>query len=507
MKLITVDIGSTFIKAGLFDTGQKAEVEQVKYATPQKNEHQDPSRYENRAVEFVDIVKKIIHEYVEKYPDTEGILFSTQQHGCVIQHPDLAEDTYISWQDTRCLKSRQAGSEKENDDEMTGSEKENGGKVPERECDGSRAEEKSYMEELQGIFSREDMQANGVYIKPALALCNLYALFESGELTRLKETKIDTLGSYIIGKLTGNRVCHITNAAPMGFANVLQNTWRWDMLEKVNLDFIQLPDITDEMECCGYYEAREKRIAVFPDAGDVQTCVYGTDAGSGDLVVNIGTSGQIIYVTDEFHPGPYEIRPFYEKNYCNVISCMPGGRNFDVQIDYVRDIGEKIFHVSLERGEVWERIHQMGLSHETEGLKVDCGFYELPERLADGNIRHINHSNLTLEHVIWATAVDFGRTYQKYAQTLCGEETGFDPKEKECPGETVSLGAAAEKKPKRSVYFIGGALLKNKELQEAIRQEMGISQVICAEQDEVFRGMQKLALRCAARLEEIQQKV
>ena len=36
--------------------------------------------------------------------------------------------------------------------------------------------------------------------------------------------------------------------------------------------------------------------------------------------------------------------------------------------------------------------------------------------------------------------------------------------------------------------------------QEAIRQEMGVERVTCAENDEVFRGMQKLVLQCVEHL-------
>lgn len=436
MKYITVDIGSTFIKAGLFDMATESQVAMVKYPTPPKRDG-GSGIYEISAGAFVDVVKGIIRLFCKSHPDTDGILFSTQQHGCVICHPELAEDTYISWQDTRSLRPRKGSSV-------------------------------SYMDELKGIFSREDMEANGVYIKPALALCNLYALFEEGTLSRSKETRIHTLGSYLIEKLTGSKVCHITNAAPMGFADIQKVQWRWDMLERIGLDFIQLPEITSEIEVCGVCQEGGVPIKVFPDVGDVQTSVYGTSAGTGDLVVNIATSGQLIYLTDRFVPGNYEIRPYFDGKYCNVISCMPGGRNFDVQIDYVRDIGEKIFHTSLNRGEVWERIHQLGRSEDVRGLEVDCGFYELPDRLADGNIRHIHHDNLTLQNVIRATAVDFGKTYRRYADYLWRQE--------EAPGR---------------VYFAGGAVQKNQELQAAIREEMGC-ETVCGPSDEVFKGMERL---------------
>lgn len=442
MKYITVDLGSTFIKAGLFDAEENRQIARKKYPTPEKRSDRGRLYYENHAREFVEIVQRIIREFCGIASDTAGILLSTQQHGCVISHPQLAEDMYISWQDTRCLKTRAD----------TGI---------------------SYLEELRARFSRADMLANGVYIKPAMAFCNLYALFEEEKLSRKQSTRIDTLGSYIIRKLTGNEVCHITNAAPLGFADILTNTWRRDMLEEIGLDFIRLPRITKELECCGTYEEGNICVQVFPDVGDVQTSVYGTSARSGDLVMNIGTSGQLIYLSDEFVPGNYEIRPFYDGNFCNVISCMPGGRNFDVQVDYIRDVGEKIFHVSLKREEVWQQIYLQEGWGETRGLEVDCGFYELPDRLADGSIRHITHENFTLQTVIGATAADFGRAYHKYAQVLRGPKA-FSGR----------------------IYFTGGALLKNPLLQEAICRQFGAERIVCAQEDEVFAGMQKLILHC-----------
>lgn len=446
MKFITVDIGSTFIKAGLFDVSNQIQMEKVKYPTPPKNPDPDSTHYENNAQEFVDVIKGIIHYFCKNHPDTAGLLFSTQQHGCVICHPQLETDVYISWQDTRCLKKRsQAGP--------------------------------SYMQELKERFSRADMQENGVYIKPALALCNLYALFEETGLMRTNETRIHTLGSYLIEKLTGNSVCHITNAAPLGFADIRKNQWRRDMLDKIGLGFVVLPEITDQMICCGYYQEGDQRLAVFPDVGDVQTSVYGTDAEDGDLIINIGTSGQLIYITDQFLPGNYEIRPYYENNYCNVISCMPGGRNFDVQINYIRDIGASVFGVSWSKEEIWNVISRMEADPCTEGLEVDCGFYELPDQLADGNIRHINHTNFKLTNVIQATAADFGKKYRQYADYLWREGNR-----------------------RGTVHFSGGAILKNEMLQKTICREMGLESAVCASDDEVFKGMQKLVMQCVERI-------
>ena len=96
----------------------------------------------------------------------------------------------------------------------------------------------------------------------------------------------------------------------------------------------------------------------------------------------------------------------------------------------------------------------------------------------EGNIRHINHDNLKLKNVMWATAIDFGRKYREFADYLRGQE-----------------------ERNGTIYFTGGAVLKNRELQAAIQREVGIQEVVCAADDEVFRGMQKLVLKCVERMD------
>lgn len=444
MNFIAVDIGSTFIKAAIFDLTYNKVIYTRKFHTPEKLASDDPRAFEIDAERIAVIIKDIIEKCLQITDGIGGVLFSTQQHGCVLRHPDIIRDTYISWQDSRCLKTNPE----------TG---------------------KSYINELEELLPPEIMEKTGVPIKPALALCNLYALFKEKNLDRSKETIIYTLGSYIIEQLCGNNVCHITNAAPLGFVNLHTQDWDHAILNKAGLDFVKLPKIVSDLSCCGNYHCGGIEIPIYPDLGDVQTSVYSTGAGSGDLVANIGTAGQLIMIREDFTPGNYEIRPYYDNNYCYVISRMPGGRNFDVQIEYLQSVGEKIFGVSLERDEIWNRIQSRCTLKDTDGLEVDCGFYELPDRLADGKILHINNANFTPENVLIATAKDYGKQYKRFAEFLCG---------KECFTGTL--------------YFTGGAVAKNPFLKDAIMAEMGIDNVVSAAQDEVYGGMFKLAKRCIA---------
>lgn len=442
MNFIAVDIGSTFIKAIVYNLDKKIVLWQEKYHSPQKKYSTDNYIFENDAIMFVNIVEIIIQKAHNIVGKCDAILFSTQQHGCVLRHNDCENDTYISWQDTRCMHIN------------------SNTKI-------------SYLEELQQILSPNLIENTGVPIKPALALCNLYTLFQKNILPKKTGSKIYTLGSYVIEALTGNNICHITNAAPMGFTNILEKKWCYDILEKVGLDFLDLPQIVDEMNCIGYYKKGDINLAVYPDVGDVQACVYGVGTQSGDLFIHIGTSGQVVYVSDTYVKGDYEIRPYFHEKYCKVISRMPGGRNFDVQIEYMREIGEKIFGIHMSKEEIWGKVDKLKEAEILDTLEVDCSFFETPDVNIGGSISGITSDNFKVENLVKATALDFAKKYRRFADKLCDCEN-FDG----------------------TLYFAGGAVLKNKILQQAIISSLGINKIAENKQDEVYAGMLKLALEC-----------
>ena len=119
------------------------------------------------------------------------MIISTQMHGFVYSVPEK-EDNYISWQDMRCMN-----------------------KMP--------GKEKTYLQWMEEKITPKDMEDHGVYLKPSLGICNLYTLLENKELRR--DGKLYTLGSYVIYALTGENVCHISNAAPLGLADVAHHCW------------------------------------------------------------------------------------------------------------------------------------------------------------------------------------------------------------------------------------------------------------------------------------------
>ena len=445
MVYIAIDIGSTYIKSSLLDPKTGEISCRNRAAVTQKISQENPLRFEVEMGGIMESVMAILSGYTSTRKDIAGILFSTQQHGFIYSDPAVPGDRYISWQDARCLEPIDESGE-------------------------------TVLSMLQKRISVEMMQPTGVYLKPALGACNLYALIRErgGKVT--PGAKLYTLGSYIIEKLTGNNVCHITNAAPVGLADIYGGCWYQKLIDELGFTGITFPKLATDLSVCGYYEVDGQRIAVYPDTGDVQTCIHGGGALEGDVAVNMATAGQVCMLhrtasIGRGDPRYYEIRPHFDGLYCHTISRMPSGRNMEVLVELLADIGEKVFGQKLSVADLWKRLGSCGSNADTQGLTVDTSFYETPEHLADGKIEHINRANLTLDNLFGAAYADLGRAYAHYIGMM--EE-------------------AVEQKVKRMV-FCGGAIRNNPMIQHALERAVGLEGHLFGSGDEVHEGMMKLA--------------
>jgi sugar (pentulose or hexulose) kinase len=456
MYFVAVDAGSSYVKAAVFNLETCGIIETARYASPERMPNADNRIFEINANRLFDIVKTSIDYFCSRYKGVEGILFSTQMHGCVLEIPGGAEDVYISWQDSRCLD-----------------------RMPAR----PGATQMSYLEHLARVFPPESMYSTGVGIKPALALCNLFTYMHRRDFQVPPETELFTLGSYFIKRLTGHNICHITNAAPLGMVDIAKGIWREDILLGAGLEKIRFPRITRTLEACGIYRYGGADIKVYPDIGDQQASVLGSMARTGDMVANIATAGQIVLVDEKFHPGgAYEVRPYFEGAFNNVVSRMPAGRNFDVPIDFIQEIGVRVFDVALNKEDIWRRVRGEFTLEDTQGMEADISFYELPHKLAEGKLLNINHYNFTLRNLFSSLVRDMAKVYARYIHVL-REGSAFTGK----------------------LIFCGGMARNNPVLIQAVEAATGLRGVLAGAKDEVYTGMLRLALICAGLSKNLQE--
>lgn len=279
MRFLALDLGSTFTKAALMEDSTM--LRQLSLPTPPPC-RTEGGRYEIDAAVYFAQMQSMLEQLRE--PAVSALLLSTQMHGCVLtDHEFQPLSPYLSWQD------------------------------------GLGA---ARLPAIRSLLSEDAVAPSGVPLKGNLALCALLARRLLGEKLPL-HARLCTLGGYMIGRLTGEYVCHMTNAAPTGLADVRGGCWNTALLDKAGLN-LQLPRLVTALEPVGAW----KGIAVYPDLGDQQVCAAGAGLSpEGSLHISLGTAGLIGSLTSQWASGAYENRPWLIPGvYLRTISGLPGGR-------------------------------------------------------------------------------------------------------------------------------------------------------------------------------------
>lgn len=441
MKYIAIDIGSSFVKAAVVDVDAQTVVAMNKTPTPEKLPDPNPRHFENDASVFVELVEKLTRDYAKRFRDVAGILLATQMHGFVYAVPGR-KDVYTSWQDMRCLDAGPDG--------------------------------RSTLERMEQLIPPEEMRTAGVYLKPSLALCNLCAMLDAQpDLPRTGT--LHTLGSYIIKRLAGRNICHLSNAAPMGMADVAGRKWNRPLLARLGLDGIVLPELAEnDFQVCGAVVSDGRELPIHPDWGDQQVAVLGCLAGPRDAVINIATGAQVVVPAGEFVPGPYETRPYFENGCFRTISNMPAGRGLDVIVNLLRQAAAKACRRDVDAADIWDAVMD-GFTLEPDGLSVDMGIYPVSGKLGGGSIRGIRPDNFSLSALFSAAYLDMAATYWKHIQIMR-------------PAEEIDRLVCA-----------GGVSWKSPFLLEAIAGTSGKTCVRSPVADEAVAGMFRAALVCAGK--------
>lgn len=282
MRMIALDLGSTFTKAALLTD----EMVQAEHQLPTPAALlQGHERYEIDAEAYFQQVVSLIDVIAGEMP-IDGILFSTQMHGYILTDAKMKPVTpYVSWQDKLGAK---------------------------------------HLDSIRKFLTDTDVYPSGVPLKGNLAVCSLLARRAEGE--EIPEgAYFHTLGGYIIARLTGRHVCHMTNAAPTGLADIRNGGWNDVLLKRAGLFVLRMPEIIDSIKPVGMYRG----IKVYPDIGDQQVCAYGADLQlEHSLHVNVGTAGLLGGLCKGFKVDRCESRPWLEKGcYLRTVSGLLGGRH------------------------------------------------------------------------------------------------------------------------------------------------------------------------------------
>ena len=310
LAYIALDIGSSYLKGAVLYP-ERLEISFYRQEVAPPNQSTISTRYEVDAEALFKQVQRMLDGLLAMTPESQGILLCTQMHGYVLtDHAFCPVSPYVTWQDRASTEERPGG---------------------------------STLDVLKNILPERAMESAGVPVKANLAMCSLAARGKQPE-----GALFNTLGGYLIGRLSGVHVCHLTNAAPTGMTDVKNGTWQEELIKEAGLEGLKYPHIFTGLEKCGIYHFQGRSYPLFPDIGDQQACVMGALLRpETDLSVNIGTAGLISRATKYFSRGNYETRPYFGL-YLNTISGLEGGRNLEALVN--REAKE----TDLTQDEIWK---------------------------------------------------------------------------------------------------------------------------------------------------------
>ncbi|MDD6994632.1 MAG: FGGY family carbohydrate kinase [Candidatus Borkfalkiaceae bacterium] len=303
MKNLYIDVGSTYIKYALND----GETQQIAFPPP--------IRYNAYLYEVsIEAIMNII-EGIVRGSDVDRVFFSVQMHGYVLSDEDHIPVTeYISWRDT-LFRSLQCG------------------------------------------YPFSLGKNSGTALKSNLPALSVYARSIIFPDIVEKTAFFDTLGSYIVYRLTGKHIIHITDACPTGFYLLPSGKVNSDLVNLSYFRKITFPAATDELCLAGMFGNTE----VYLPVGDQQASAFGVGLTTQEYLFNTGTASQICCLSDSFLVGDFESRPYFGDKYlCTITGLLGGGSCADLS-----DAQEKI---SEEYNEALKKLPVRSKALATGGL-------------------------------------------------------------------------------------------------------------------------------------------
>ncbi len=287
---ILLDIGGSYIKSCTLRRGTRELLNLQKFDMPPFISLFNEKR-EIHAHDFTQAIFNAVAIQKKFHLESTEILVSGQMGGF-----ENSSGNLVSWQDQRVLSSTY----------------------------------KDRFDSLLRDFSTSRLfELTGATIYPGLPLFALL-LFPNAD----RPKSFNSVISSAIARLTGiaQPPMHITDAAASGFYDVIGEEWipEFSRLMEYSVSF---PIVFKDVSKVGY--SKDFDLNVFCGVGDQQASLLGAGLNKKNLVVNIGTGGQVAVLKSKRERSPKTaFRPYFENQSIATITHLPSGRALKAFVQY-----------------------------------------------------------------------------------------------------------------------------------------------------------------------------
>lgn len=389
VSFIGIDLGTSFIKAGVLDldTLQLKHVQRVPFPNPLPA--RQPLYREFDPAQVLSAVRAVLDAIAPDAADCQGIVMCTQMHGVIwTTETGEARSTLTTWQDQRVLETHPAGSG-------------------------------TYFDVLKARLSDEEIRQLGNELRPGLPVGLFFWLSEQG---RLPGTDLipAALSDFVIASLCGSApATDITNAMAMGVLNLETLDWHHDVLHKLGLSRLRLPVIQPHGSATGWLNWNGRRIPCYTPIGDYQCAILGALLRPEELSLNISTGSQVSLLKSAAEFGHFQTRPFFDGRFAITVTHIPAGRALNA---LVRLLSELATAQGITLDDPWNYIASAAAAVTPPQMRANLAFYA--SAAGDrGEFTNLQEDELTVGHVFHAAFRSMADNYFAFARQLSPDQS------------------------------------------------------------------------------------
>ncbi len=263
----------------------------------------------------------------------------------------------------------------------------------------------------------------GYKVFSGYGLCTHFYLADKGYLPQ-EYDKICTIGDYLAMALTGRKSCpiHPTNAASLGLYDIARDSFDTEALSMLETDPSILPEVSVDITVVG----KRRNAYVCCASGDSQAAIYGSGAGENEMVLNIGTGGQISCImknavdVDE----NTEIRPYFESQYLYTASSLCGGAAYMALNEFFRKVLSS-FGVEKTAEEVYNIMDTFEKKGSPRPVTATCFVGTRKEPHKRGSINNIYAETFTPDKLTYSVLEGIAEELHPYYEQFL-KVGGFD---------------------------------------------------------------------------------
>lgn len=449
MSFIGIDLGTSFIKAGVLDLDalQLKHVQRVPFPEPLPVL---PASYrEFDPVSIMTAVHKVMTEIAPYAADCDGLVMCTQMHGVVLTTEyGEARSNLTTWQDQRVLDAHPSG-------------------------------EGTYFDVLKSRLKTDELRQLGNELRAGLPIGLFFWMAEQGKLPA-SDLIPASLADFVIANLCQARpLTDITNAMAHGLLNLDTLDWHHDVIHNLGLSRLSLPDVQPHSAVTGWLDWDGRKIPCYTPVGDYQCSIVGALLGDGELSLNISTGSQVSLLKPYAEFGNFQTRPFFDGKFLNTVTHIPAGRALNA---LVKLLSELAVAQGQELLDPWAYITQNAAQVQSPKVQANLAFFNSAVG-NEGSLTQLREEELTVGHLFRAAFQNMAENYRMFADRLS---------------------------PQRSwdrLVFSGGLVQKIDILRQMICEEFEADYRVSPAQEDTLLGLMALGLAFTGRTASVAESI